>query len=174
MNAPEKQSAFRIVGTRPVRPDGAEKVTGKAVYGPDFRVAGMIYGAVVRSPHAHARIRGIDSRKAEALPGVKAVVTGHDFPTLESLAMAIGESQGDILNVARNCMALEKALYEGHAVAAVAATSQAIADEAALRGPAARHRYRGRDQAGCAHPARFHPVRGQALQHRRHDGEQAG
>jgi CO/xanthine dehydrogenase Mo-binding subunit len=130
MNAPEHKSAFRHVGTRPVRPDGAEKVTGKAVYGPDFTIAGMLQGAILRSPHPHARIRSIDTRKAEALPGVKAVVTGADFPSLASLTMAVGEGQSDIVFVARNCMAHEKVLYDGHAVAAVAATSAVIAEAA--------------------------------------------
>jgi CO/xanthine dehydrogenase Mo-binding subunit len=131
MNAPFDKQVFRLVGTRPVRPDGAEKVTGKAVYGPDFAVAGMLHGAILRSPHPHARIRSIDTRRAEALTGVKAVVTGADFPSIASLSVA-GESPLDSLNVARNCMALEKVLYDGHAVAAVAATSIAIA-EAALK-----------------------------------------
>ena len=131
MNAPYSPTAYRLIGTRPVRPDGAEKVTGKAVYSPDFTIAGMLHGAILRSPHAHARIRSIDTRKAEALPGVKAVITGHDFPTLASLTMALGESSADIVNVQRNCMALEKALYDGHAIAAVAATSAAIAEQAA-------------------------------------------
>lgn len=130
MNAPETKDAFRVVGTRPVRPDGVEKVTGKAIFGPDMKVAGMLQGAVLRSPHPHARICAIDTRKAEALAGVKAVITGADFPSLESLIMAVGESSSDVVHVSRNCMAHEKVLYEGHAVAAVAATSSAIAREA--------------------------------------------
>ncbi|MDE8651042.1 xanthine dehydrogenase family protein molybdopterin-binding subunit [Novosphingobium album (ex Liu et al. 2023)] len=131
MNAPQKQDGFQVVGTRPVRPDGVDKVTGKALYGTDFKAPGMLQGAVLRSPHPHARIRAIDTRKAEALPGVKAVVTGRDFPSLQSLIMAVGESASDIVHVARNCLALDKVLYEGHAVAAVAATSPEIAREAA-------------------------------------------
>ncbi|MEO6091608.1 MAG: xanthine dehydrogenase family protein molybdopterin-binding subunit [Novosphingobium sp.] len=130
MNAPQPQHAFRVVGTRPVRPDGVDKVTGKAIYGPDFVAPGMLYGAILRSPHAHARIRSIGTSKASALPGVKAVATGRDFPTIESLVMTVGESASDIVHVARNCLALDKVLYEGHAVAAVAATSQAAADAA--------------------------------------------
>ena len=130
MNA-QAPKDFRLVGTRPVRPDGAEKVTGKAIYGPDFTIAGMLHGAILRSPHPHARILRIDTRKAEALPGVKAVVTGHDFPTLASLTMALGETSADIVYVQRNVMALEKVLYDGHAVAAVAATTAAIAEAAA-------------------------------------------
>ena len=71
-----KRSDFRIVGTRPRRPDGIEKVTGRAQYGADMSAPGMLHGLIMRSPHAHARIKGIDTSAAEALPGVKAVVTG--------------------------------------------------------------------------------------------------
>ena len=130
MNAPQNKRTFRLVGTRPVRPDGIDKVTGKAVYGTDFVAAGMLHGAVLRSPHAHAHIRSVDTRKAEALAGVKAVVTGADFPSLASLEVSLGESSGNIKYISRNCMAHEKVLYEGHAVAAVAAASPAIAEAA--------------------------------------------
>ncbi len=130
MNAPQDKRAFRHIGTRPVRPDGIDKVTGKAIYGPDFVAPGMLQGAILRSPHPHARIRAINTRKAEALPGVKAVVTGADFPSLALLSVAVSEAQASVKHVARNCMAHEKVLYEGHAVAAVAATSTAIAEEA--------------------------------------------
>jgi CO/xanthine dehydrogenase Mo-binding subunit len=131
MNAPTEKDAFtaslKVVGTRPVRPDGVDKVTGKAIYGPDFVAPGMLEGAILRSPHAHARVRSIDTRKAAALPGVKAVITGADFPNLESLILAVGEASSDIIHVSRTCMAHEKVLYEGHAIAAVAATSPDIA-----------------------------------------------
>ncbi|HEX3415002.1 MAG TPA: hypothetical protein VHT21_01155, partial [Stellaceae bacterium] len=60
---------FKWVGTRPIRPDGVPKVTGRAMYGADFATAGTLYGKIIRSPHAHARIRSIDTSKAEALPG---------------------------------------------------------------------------------------------------------
>jgi CO/xanthine dehydrogenase Mo-binding subunit len=130
MNAPQNPKAFRHIGSRPVRPDGIDKVTGKAVYGPDFVTAGMLQGAVLRSPHPHARIRSVNTKKAEALTGVKAVVTGADFPSLASLEVSLGESSGNIKNISRNCMAHEKVLYAGHAVAAVAATSVAIAEAA--------------------------------------------
>ena len=130
MNAPENKQAFRLIGTRPVRPDGVEKVTGRAIFGPDYKAADMLHGAILRSAHAHARIRSIDTRKAEALPGVKAVITGADFPDIESMVMAMGESASDIVHVSRNCMAHGKVLYDGHALAAVAATSEEIAREA--------------------------------------------
>lgn len=130
MSNPPEVESLQVVGTRPVRPDGVDKVTGKAVFGPDFTVAGMLQGAILRSPHPHAVIRSVDTRKAIALEGVKAVVTGADFPTLESLIVKAGESSGDIIHLSRTCMAHEKVLYEGHAIAAVAATSAAIAREA--------------------------------------------
>lgn len=130
MNAPVTSPQFRYIGTRPVRPDGVEKVTGKAIYSPDFSAPGMLHGAILRSPHAHARIKGIDTKKAEALPGVKAVITGADFPTLESLIVAVGESAGNIVHASNKCMAKAKVLYEGQPVAAVAATTSTIAAKA--------------------------------------------
>ena len=76
----EATAGYKIIGTRPVRPDGADKVTGRAIYGGDMRLTGMLHGRVLRSPHAHARIKSIDTSKAEALSGVRAVVTTRDLP----------------------------------------------------------------------------------------------
>src|SRR6185295_10127823 len=76
----ESTKRFKWVGTRPIRPDGVPKVTGRAMYGADLKLPGMLYGKVLRSPHAHARIKKIDSTKAAALPGVKAIVTSADLP----------------------------------------------------------------------------------------------
>ena len=121
---------LKVVGTRPIRPDGADKVTGKATFGADFSMPGMLVGKIKRSPHAHARILSIDTKKARALTGVKAVVTAADFPNLASEEYEGGESAANLRDVALNCMARDKTLYDGHAVAAVAATSAAIADEA--------------------------------------------
>ncbi|MEM7188620.1 MAG: xanthine dehydrogenase family protein molybdopterin-binding subunit [Pseudomonadota bacterium] len=112
---------FSAVGTRPVRPDGMDKVTGKAQFGADFSAPGMLHGAVLRSPHAHAVIKSIDTSAAEALPGVKAVVTRADFNP------NVSRGNADVLE---NVMASEKALYDGHAVAAVAATSPLAARKA--------------------------------------------
>ncbi|HET8995108.1 MAG TPA: xanthine dehydrogenase family protein molybdopterin-binding subunit, partial [Acetobacteraceae bacterium] len=123
-------SNLKVVGTRPVRPDGVEKVTGRAQFGADMRVSGMIWGKVLRSPHAHARILSIDTSKAEKLPGVKAVVTSKDFPHIANEEAFVGEGPMNFRDLSRNCLAWDKALYEGHAVAAVAATSQSICDEA--------------------------------------------
>src|SRR6201986_3492920 len=121
---------LRVVGTRPVRPDGVDKVTGRAMFGADMVMAGMLWGKVKRSPHAHARIVSIDASKALALPGVRAVVTAADFPDIPSEEAFVGEGPMNFRDLSRNCMARDKALYEGHAVAAVAASSQAICDAA--------------------------------------------
>src|SRR6202047_5181289 len=101
---------FKSVGTRPVRPDGVDKVTGRARYGADFNLPGQLVGRILRSPHAHARIRRIDTSKAEKLNGVKAVITAADLPDLTN-------GNSDMHDVLDNCMAREKALYDGHAVA---------------------------------------------------------
>ncbi len=121
---------LRVVGTRPVRPDGVDKVTGRAMFGADMVLPGMLWGKVKRSPHAHARIVSIDASKALKLPGVRAVVTAADFPDIPSEEAFVGEGPMNFRDLSRNCLARDKALYEGHAVAAVAAASQAICDEA--------------------------------------------
>src|SRR5579864_4567316 len=123
-------SDLKVVGTRPIRPDGVDKVTGRAMFGADLVMPGMLWGKVKRSPHAHARIVSIDTAKALALPGVKAVVTSADFPEIASEEAFVGEGPMNFRDLSYNCMARGKVLYEGHAVAAVAATSQAIAEEA--------------------------------------------
>ena len=117
-----KTRDFKVVGTRPLRPDGIDKVTGKARFGADMSAPGMLVGRVLRSPHAHARIKSIDTSAAEALAGVHAVVTSADFDPIED-----DDFTADILD---NCMASNKALYDGHAVAAVAAASGAVAKQA--------------------------------------------
>ena len=91
---------------------------------------GLIHGKVLRSPHPHARIRGIDTSKAEALPGVRAVVTAADFPILEDQPINFAEIRGSARMLAENVMARKKALYAGHAVAAVAADSAHEAEDA--------------------------------------------
>ncbi len=121
---------FRIVGTRPLRPDGVDKVTGRAKFGADLRLPNMLVGRVLRSPHAHAWIRSIDISKAAALPGVKAIVTSADFSDLPSEFIPAGEMMVNFRDMTRNVMAREKALYEGHAVAAVAAINEAVASQA--------------------------------------------
>src|SRR5215813_12420537 len=117
---PDKK--LKIVGTSPIKHDGIDKVTGRAKFGADVFLPGMLVGKILRSPHPHAIIKSIDTSAAEALPGVKAVVTRADFPELPK-----GSVAGDM---SRNAMAREKALYDGHPVAAVAATSESIAKQA--------------------------------------------
>ncbi|MBI1180336.1 MAG: molybdopterin-dependent oxidoreductase [Alphaproteobacteria bacterium] len=121
---------LKVVGTRPIRHDGADKVTGRANYGADFKLPGMLWGKVLRSPHAHARIRAIDVSKAKALPGVKAVITGGDMPMPDGGVTQAGESAINTQHLAKNLMARDKVLYDGHPVAAVAAISESIAREA--------------------------------------------
>jgi CO/xanthine dehydrogenase Mo-binding subunit len=121
---------FRYVGTRPIRPDGVDKVTGRANYGADFSMPGMLHAKVLRSPHAHARIKRVDLSKALEMPGVLAAVCGDDFPDVASEAITGGEGGGDYSDLAINIMARDKALYHGHAVAAVAATTPSIAEAA--------------------------------------------
>lgn len=114
---------FTSVGTRPIRPDGVDKVTGRARYGADFNMAGQLVGRVLRSPHAHATIRKIDTSKAQKLPGVKAVITAADLPDLT-------DGDAAMYDILDNCMARKKALYDGHAVAAVAAVDARTARQA--------------------------------------------
>src|SRR5438105_784127 len=125
-----EKSALRVVGTRPIRPDGVDKVTGRANFGADMTLPGMLWGRIKRSPHAHARIVSINAEKALALPGVKAVVTRADFPDVPPERAHIGAAPHNLRDLSLNCIAKRKALYEGHAVAAVAATSPAIAEHA--------------------------------------------
>ena len=125
MNFDPRYSArnFASVGTRPIRPDGVDKVTGRARYGADFNMAGQLVGRVLRSPHAHATIRKIDTSKAEKLNGVKAVITAADLPDLT-------DGDAAMYDILDNCMARKKALYDGHAVAAVAAVDARTARQA--------------------------------------------
>ena len=122
---------FNVVGKRPIRHDGNDKVTGRARYSADMTLPRLLHGKILRSPHAHARIKAIDPTRALALSGVKAVVTSADFAQPSGKVADLGE--GAMANpkwISNNCMAAEKALYKGHAVAAVAATSLQIAEEA--------------------------------------------
>tara|TARA_B100000315_G_scaffold259726_1_gene316908 strand:+ start:1841 stop:4165 length:2325 start_codon:yes stop_codon:yes gene_type:complete len=130
---PYEEKDLKVVGTNPTaRPDAVDKVTGKARYAADINVPGQLIGKVLRSPHAHARIKSIDTSAAEKLQGVKAVITCDDFPDMPVLHAAAGEMIVNFRDVTRTMMAREKALFDGHPVAAVAATSESIA-KAALK-----------------------------------------
>jgi len=121
---------FKWVGKNTQRPDGPDKVTGRARYGDDMIVPGMLHGKTLRSPHAHAKIISIDTSEAEALSGVKAVVTYKDIPDHPLLAPPYGPMITDFHDISRNIMARDKVFYDGHPVAAVAATSERIAKAA--------------------------------------------
>src|SRR5438067_2323455 len=124
---------FKVIGTRPVRHDGVDKVTGRALYGADVQLTGLLHGRILRSPLAHARIRGVDATEALALPGVVAVTTADDMPDPGSKMAELGEGANNLAHLSSNCLARGKVLYKGHAVAAVAATSPHVAEEAVKR-----------------------------------------
>ena len=124
---------YNVVGTRPIRHDGADKVTGRAQYGADYTAQGLIYGRVLRSPHAHARIKSIDTSKAEAYPGVLAAVTAKDFPRSDAPAeevVQLGELSTQLGFLRGNILAGDKVLYTGQPVAAVVAANAHVAEEA--------------------------------------------
>ncbi|CAA9298280.1 MAG: Xanthine dehydrogenase, molybdenum binding subunit [uncultured Chloroflexi bacterium] len=123
-------TSYDVVGTRPVRHDGVDKVTGRAIYGADIRLPGLLHGRILRSPHAHARILRLDTSRAEAHPGVRAVVTAADLPAVEDRIQDLGEGAINLRYLKDNILATSKALYKGHAIAAVAATSIHVAEEA--------------------------------------------
>jgi CO/xanthine dehydrogenase Mo-binding subunit len=118
----EARPKFKVLGTRPVRPDGVDKVTGRAQYGADVHLQGALWARMKRSPHAHAVIKNIDVSKALKLDGVKAVVTGKDLAPDGDLSK--------LVDAAQNILAGAKALYRGQAIAAVAAINDHIAQEA--------------------------------------------
>jgi CO/xanthine dehydrogenase Mo-binding subunit len=127
----DTKTDYKVVGKSPIRHDGLDKVTGRAVYGGDVKVPGLIWGDVIRSPHAHARIKSIDTSAAESMDGVFAVLTHADFPVADEREISAGE---DVVNLKRdqaNVMAHDKVHYTGHVVAAVAAIDRNTAQEAA-------------------------------------------
>ena len=124
------QNDFKVVGTRPVRHDGVDTVTGRAIYGADYDASGLLHGKILRSPHAHAKILSIDTSKAEALDGVHAVVTASDFPETADKTMELGEDETKLRDLRGNILAKDKVLYVGHAIAGVAASNPHVAEEA--------------------------------------------
>ena len=121
---------YKYVGTRPVRPDGVDKVTGRAQYGADPILPGMIHGRILRSPFAHAKIKSVNLSRALDMPGVFAAVSGADFPGGIGDDAVPGESKGTMSDLAKNVMARDKVVYHGQAVAAVAAQTPALAMQA--------------------------------------------
>ena len=96
MTISDKQTEYKVIGTRPIRPDGLDKVLGRAIYGSDIKLPGLVWGAVLRSPHPHARIVKIDTSKAEKFPGVLAIMTGKDMPAAKSIEIESGEEVTNI------------------------------------------------------------------------------
>lgn len=121
---------FKYIGQRSIRPDGFDKVTGRANYGADMTLPGMIWGKVLRSPHAHAKIVSIDTSAAEALDGVLAVATHADLPAVADVKIEAGEGSANLIDLASNILAKDKVLYHGHAILAIAARTEAIAEQA--------------------------------------------
>lgn len=131
LSVDEKKDKYGVIGKNPHRHDATDKVTGRAQYGADIRLPGMLYGAMLRSPHAHARILSIDTSKAESFPGVRAVVTAKDLPDVESKIAELGEGTINLRHQSNNILARDKVLYFGHAIAAIAAIDAHVAEEAA-------------------------------------------
>lgn len=122
---------YNMVGKRPIRHDGAEKVTGQAHYGADITLPGMLHGKILRSPHTHARIKSINTAHAEELPGVHGIITSADLAQPSGKLVDLAEGMlHNMRFLSNNIMADDKVLYKGHAIAAVAATSPHIAEEA--------------------------------------------
>ncbi len=121
---------YKVIGTRPVRHDGVDKVTGRARYGGDVKLTGMLHAAMLRSPHAHAIIKRIDTSKAAALPGVRAIATSADLPEQGDRIVELGEGAANMRHLSANVLARGKVNYRGHAIAAVAADNIHIAEEA--------------------------------------------
>jgi CO/xanthine dehydrogenase Mo-binding subunit len=128
--ATAEKPKYKVIGTRPIRHDGVDKVTGNAKYGADIRLSGMLHAIMLRSPHAHAKIKSIDTSKAEALPGVRAIVTNTDLPEQGDRVVELGEGAVNMRHLQANVLAKDKVLYRGHAIAAVAADNVHIAEEA--------------------------------------------
>lgn len=127
------KTEYKVLGTRPIRHDGTDKVTGRAIYGNDVRMTGLVHGRVLRSPHAHAKIKSIDTRAAEAMPGVLAVVTSAHLEPMKDKVAFLGEGSVNLHDLTQNILARGKVFYRGQAVAAVAALTPHLAEEALER-----------------------------------------
>ena len=129
----EPRQEYRVIGTRPIRHDGYDKVTGRAIYGADVKMPGLVWGDVLRSPHAHALVKSVDTSEAEAMPGVLAVVTSADMPQLEGGVVDLGEGTVNFKWASDNILASDKVVYAGHVVAGIAALDRNTAQEAVNR-----------------------------------------
>ena len=129
----EPRQEYRVIGTRPIRHDGYDKVTGRAIYGADVKMPGLVWGDVLRSPHAHALVKSVDTSEAEAMPGVLAVATSADMPQLEGGVVDLGEGTVNFKWASDNILASDKVVYAGHVVAGIAALDRNTAQEAVNR-----------------------------------------
>ena len=125
-----RAAAIGVIGTRPIRHDGLDKVTGRARYGADIHLPNMLHAKMLRSPHGHARILKLDTSKAEAMPGVFAVVTSADMAEVSDKIQEMGEDAVSLRHLSANILAHDKVLYHGHPIAAVAAIDVHTAEEA--------------------------------------------
>jgi CO/xanthine dehydrogenase Mo-binding subunit len=126
-----RSQRFRVIGRRTPKVDAIDKVTGRAQFGADVPLSRLLMGKVLRSPHAHAHIRRIDTEKAAALPGVHAIITSHDLPTITPGTRGKqGSATLQESYLSQEVLARDRVLFHGHAVAAVAATSSDIAEAA--------------------------------------------
>ena len=128
---PAAGPVYKVIGTRPIRHDGADKVTGRAIYGDDLQLAGMLHGKILRSPHAHARIKRIEPRPLKKCRACWPWSRRHDLPEPARQDRRPGRGPGEPGPPGRELPGHQKALYKGHAVAAVAAVSPHVAEEAA-------------------------------------------
>src|SRR5213595_369127 len=122
----QEQRKFSMVGNSVHHVDGVDKVTGKAKYTGDLVIPEVAEGKFLRSPYAHARIRSIDTREAEAMAGVIAVLTSKDFTDISPY---MGRSK----NKDHPIIAVDRAIFAGQPVAAVAAVDRATAEGRSAR-----------------------------------------
>lgn len=152
---------YNVVGKRPLRPDGVDNVTGRARYGADTNQTGTLQAKVLRSPYPHARIRSIDTSKAEAFPGVRAVVTAKDLAFASLSKEELGGEYTGLKFASDHVLASDKVLYKGHPVAAVAAVNAHVAESAPLPTCCGCQRPRSRShqwRSGAASVARLPPT----------------
>src|SRR5919109_1489224 len=126
----EEQTTTSIVGARMKRVEDPRMITGAAKYLDDLKLPGMAYGAVLRSPYAHARIKGIDTQKSAAHPGVIGVYTGKDFEHLNPLPCAWQASGADNFVATPRALEIDRVTFTGAGVAAVVAETRAAAEDA--------------------------------------------
>ena len=126
----EEQTTTSVIGARMKRVEDPRMITGAAKYLDDLKLPGMAYGAVLRSPYAHARIKGIDTQKAAAHPGVIGVYTGKDFEHLNPLPCAWQASGADNFVATPRALEIDRVTFTGAGVAAVVAETRAAAEDA--------------------------------------------